>query len=74
MLGCYNFDASTLYTKWSQNWWDEQKEDGFVPFVAPTPHQNRRRTGLGGNEYYGSMENLPLLQGHQAASKPGIHI
>ncbi len=35
-LGCYNFDASTLYTKWSENWWDEQKEDGFVPFIAPS--------------------------------------
>lgn len=34
-VGCYNFDASTLYTKWSENWWDEQKDDGFVPFVAP---------------------------------------
>jgi alpha-L-rhamnosidase len=35
-LGYYNFDASTLYTKWSENWWDEQKEDGFVPFIAPS--------------------------------------
>lgn len=35
-VGCYNFDASTLYTKWSENWWDEQKDDGFVPFIAPS--------------------------------------
>ncbi len=48
-VGCYNFDASTLYTKWSQNWWDEQKEDGFVPFVAPTPH------GTGGGPAWGAM-------------------
>jgi len=34
-VGCFNFDASTLYTKWSENWWDEQKEDGFVFFTAP---------------------------------------
>lgn len=34
-VGCYNFDASTLYTKWSENWWDEQKDDGFIPFIAP---------------------------------------
>ena len=34
-VGCYNFDASTLYTKWSENWWDEQTKDGFVPHVAP---------------------------------------
>jgi alpha-L-rhamnosidase len=48
-VGCYNFDASTLYTKWSENWWDEQKEDGFVPFVAPTPHQT------GGGPAWGAM-------------------
>lgn len=48
-VGCYNFDASTLYTKWSENWWDEQKEDGFVPFVAPTPH------GTGGGPAWGAM-------------------
>jgi len=48
-LGCYNFDASTLYTKWSENWWDEQKEDGFVPFVAPTPHNT------GGGPAWGAM-------------------
>jgi alpha-L-rhamnosidase len=48
-VGCFNFDASTLYTKWSQNWWDEQKEDGFVPFVAPTPH------GTGGGPAWGAM-------------------
>jgi alpha-L-rhamnosidase len=48
-VGCYNFDASTLYTKWSQNWWDEQKENGFVPFVAPTPHQS------GGGPAWGAM-------------------
>ncbi len=46
-VGCYNFDASTLYTKWSQNWWDEQKEDGFVPFVAPTPHRTGGGPGWG---------------------------
>ncbi len=34
-VGCFNFDASTLYAKWSENWWDEQKEDGFVFFTAP---------------------------------------
>jgi alpha-L-rhamnosidase len=48
-VGCYNFDASTLYTKWSENWWDEQKEDGFVPFVAPTPHET------GGGPAWGAM-------------------
>ena len=48
-VGCYNFDASTLYSKWSENWWDEQKEDGFVPFVAPTPHQT------GGGPAWGAM-------------------
>jgi alpha-L-rhamnosidase len=48
-VGCYNFDASTLYTKWSENWWDEQKEDGFVPFVAPTPHRT------GGGPAWGAM-------------------
>jgi len=48
-VGCFNFDASSLYTKWSQNWWDEQKEDGFVPFVAPTPH------GTGGGPAWGAM-------------------
>lgn len=48
-VGCFNFDASTLYTKWSENWWDEQNEDGFVPFVAPTPHQT------GGGPAWGAM-------------------
>ncbi len=48
-VGCYNFDASTLYVKWSENWWDEQKEDGFVPFVAPTPHPT------GGGPAWGAM-------------------
>lgn len=48
-VGCYNFDASTVYTKWSENWWDEQMEDGFVPFVAPTPH------GTGGGPAWGAM-------------------
>jgi len=48
-VGCFNFDASTLYTKWSENWWDEQMEDGFVPFVAPTPH------GTGGGPAWGAM-------------------
>ncbi len=48
-VGCFNFDASTLYSKWSENWWDEQKEDGFVPFVAPTPH------GTGGGPAWGAM-------------------
>jgi alpha-L-rhamnosidase len=47
--GCFNFNASTVYTKWSQNWWDEQKEDGFVPFVAPTPHDT------GGGPAWGAM-------------------
>lgn len=48
-VGCYNFDASTLYAKWSENWWDEQKENGFVPFVAPTPHMT------GGGPAWGAM-------------------
>jgi alpha-L-rhamnosidase len=51
-VGCYNFDAATLYTKWSQNWWDEQHEDGFVPFVAPTPHPT------GGGPAWGAMSIL----------------
>ncbi len=46
-VGCYNFNASTLYTKWSQNWWDEQEGDGFVPFVAPTPHLTGGGPGWG---------------------------
>jgi alpha-L-rhamnosidase len=48
-VGCFNFDASTIYNKWSQNWWDEQKKDGFVPFVAPTPHET------GGGPAWGAM-------------------
>ena len=32
--GLFNFDAASLYAKWSRNWWDEQTEDGFVPFTA----------------------------------------
>jgi alpha-L-rhamnosidase len=38
-----------MYSKWSENWWDEQKEDGFVPFVAPTPHNT------GGGPAWGAM-------------------
>jgi len=48
-VGCYNFDASALYSKWSENWWDEQKDNGFVPFVAPTPHLT------GGGPAWGAM-------------------
>lgn len=48
-LGCFNFDAVPLYTKWSLNWWDEQGEDGFVPFTAPSPHQT------GGGPAWGAM-------------------
>ena len=47
--GLFNFDATTLYTKWSRNWWDEQKEDGFVPFTAPCPHDT------GGGPAWGAM-------------------
>jgi len=35
-LGCYNFYAPGLYAKWSRNWWDEQREDGSEPFIAPS--------------------------------------
>lgn len=48
-LGCYNFDAATMYTKASQNWWDEQRESGFIPFVAPFPHNT------GGGPAWGAM-------------------
>jgi alpha-L-rhamnosidase len=48
-LGCFNFDAVPLYAKWSRNWWDEQKEDGFVPFTAPCPHNS------GGGPAWGAM-------------------
>ena len=48
-LGLYNFDAASLYTKWSQNWWDEQTEDGFVPFTAPCHHNT------GGGPAWGAM-------------------
>ncbi len=47
--GLFNFDAASLYSKWSRNWWDEQKEDGFVPFTAPCPH------GSGGGPAWGAM-------------------
>jgi alpha-L-rhamnosidase len=47
--GCFNFDEAAVYTKWSQNWWDEQAADGFVPFVAPTPHET------GGGPAWGAM-------------------
>ena len=48
-LGCFNFDVVSLYAKWSQNWWDEQTEDGFVPFTAPCPHNT------GGGPAWGAM-------------------
>jgi len=48
-LGCFNFDAVPLYAKWSRNWWDEQGEDGFVPFTAPSPHIT------GGGPAWGAM-------------------
>ncbi len=48
-LGLYNFDAVSLYAKWSRNWWDEQTEDGFVPFTAPCPHST------GGGPAWGAM-------------------
>lgn len=48
-LGCFNFDAVPLYAKWSRNWWDEQGEDGFVPFTAPSPHNT------GGGPAWGAM-------------------
>lgn len=48
-LGLYNFDAAALYGKWSQNWWDEQRPDGFVPFTAPCPHST------GGGPAWGAM-------------------
>jgi len=48
-LGCFNFDAVSLYVKWSRNWWDEQKNDGFVPFTAPCPNNT------GGGPAWGAM-------------------
>ena len=48
-LGCFNFYAPALYSKWSQNWWDEQREDGSVPFTAPSPHPT------GGGPAWGAM-------------------
>ena len=47
--GLFNFDAASMYAKWSRNWWDEQKDDGFVPFTAPCPH------GSGGGPAWGAM-------------------
>jgi alpha-L-rhamnosidase len=47
--GLFNFDAVPLYAKWSRNWWDEQTEDGFVPFTAPCPHDT------GGGPAWGAM-------------------
>lgn len=47
--GCFNFDTASLYAKWSRNWWDEQKDDGFVPFTAPCPHNT------GGGPAWGAM-------------------
>jgi len=47
--GLFNFDAAALYAKWSRNWWDEQKPDGYVPFTAPCPH------GTGGGPAWGAM-------------------
>jgi len=47
--GLFNFDAAALYVKWSRNWWDEQKADGYVPFTAPCPH------GTGGGPAWGAM-------------------
>lgn len=47
--GCFNFDAASLYAKWSHNWWDEQTDDGFVPFTAPCPHNT------GGGPAWGAM-------------------
>jgi alpha-L-rhamnosidase len=47
--GLFNFDAASMYAKWSRNWWDEQTTDGFVPFVAPCPH------GTGGGPAWGAM-------------------
>ena len=47
--GLFNFDTASLYAKWSRNWWDEQTEDGFVPFTAPCPHDT------GGGPAWGAM-------------------
>jgi alpha-L-rhamnosidase len=47
--GLFNFDAASLYAKWSHNWWDEQTADGFVPFTAPCPHDT------GGGPAWGAM-------------------
>jgi len=47
--GLFNFDTASLYAKWSHNWWDEQTEDGFVPFTAPCPHDT------GGGPAWGAM-------------------
>ncbi|MBW1899808.1 MAG: family 78 glycoside hydrolase catalytic domain, partial [Deltaproteobacteria bacterium] len=52
-VGCYNFDASTLYLKWSENWLDEQEEDGLVTVVAPSPHGPKK--GPGGGPAWGAM-------------------
>ncbi len=48
-LGLYNFNTVSLYSKWSQNWWDEQGPNGFVPFTAPCPHDT------GGGPAWGAM-------------------
>ncbi|MCP4455216.1 MAG: hypothetical protein GY809_27460, partial [Planctomycetes bacterium] len=47
--GLFNFDAASLYAKWARNWWDEQTDDGFVPFTAPCPHST------GGGPAWGAM-------------------
>jgi len=34
--GMFNFDVSTLYIKWLENWYDAQNEDGDLPYTVPT--------------------------------------
>ena len=61
-MGLYNFDALHIYEKWSRNWWDEQQEDGFVPFTAPTPHRT------GGGPAWGAMCVMVPWKSYQFSS------
>jgi len=53
--GMFNFDVSTLYTKWMKNWYDAQNEDGDLPYTVPT-YIDR---GGGGPMWSGMCITLP---------------
>jgi hypothetical protein len=51
----FNFDVSTLYTKWLRNWYDAQNEEGDLPYTVPT-YIDR---GGGGPMWSGMCITLP---------------